>query len=102
MPIDSSMQFILDCSGENDNWNIQEIELKEEDIDTVSLVEPVVDILDILRQQLYLSLPVRNICADGCQGLCPVCGINLNQECCTCSETRRQSPFAVLEKLKKQ
>ena len=58
-----------------------------------------VDLDDLLRQQLYLSLPVKNLCAEECRGLCPGCGANLNQADCTCGAGEDRSPFAVLRQL---
>ncbi len=39
-----------------------------------------VEILDAI----LLSMPMQNICTGGCKGLCIDCGVNLNQESCTC------------------
>lgn len=45
---------------------------------------------------LILELPMRLNCSDQCKGLCPVCGVNLNEETCACERTS-QSPFAALK-----
>jgi uncharacterized protein len=100
LPVDASMQFILDCTGD-DHWHVHQLECKEADLDIVTLEEPVVDLGDILREQLYLSLPLRKICCNGCQGLCTVCGTNLNKTSCHCSTSVKSFPFAVLDRLKK-
>ena len=39
---------------------------------------------DVLREQVLLSLPVRALCRQDCKGLCPGCGRNLNSEACIC------------------
>jgi uncharacterized protein len=72
------------------------------DLDITVLEEPVIDLDDILRQQVYLALPVKMLCADSCLGICPRCGVNMNQEHCTCANSHEHSPFAVLAKLKKR
>src|SRR3984893_13383444 len=41
---------------------------------------------DVLREQVFLALPLKAICRDDCQGLCPHCGKNLNVEACNCAE----------------
>lgn len=41
------------------------------------------DLLDlepILRDQVVLDLPFRPLCRDDCEGLCAVCGANLNDD----------------------
>ena len=41
---------------------------------------------DVLREQVLLSLPVRTLCKPDCKGLCPRCGVNRNNQVCTCEE----------------
>lgn len=42
------------------------------------------DVTDIVHQALVLSLPMKPLCSESCRGLCPVCGVNLNQTKCDC------------------
>ena len=42
------------------------------------------DISYIVSQTLSLGLPMKPICKDDCQGLCPACGINRNDKKCDC------------------
>lgn len=42
------------------------------------------DISYIVNQTLMLALPMKPICQDSCQGLCPACGINKNKKDCDC------------------
>jgi len=41
---------------------------------------------DVLREQVLLSLPARTLCKPDCKGLCPRCGVNRNNQTCTCEE----------------
>jgi uncharacterized protein len=41
---------------------------------------------DVLREQVFLALPVRTLCKPDCKGLCPRCGENRNLRSCTCDE----------------
>ena len=41
---------------------------------------------DVLREQVFLALPVRTLCKPDCKGLCPRCGENRNQQMCSCEE----------------
>ena len=43
----------------------------------------VVDITEDVRQELVLAYPMIPLCRPDCQGLCPVCGQNLNERRCT-------------------
>jgi uncharacterized metal-binding protein YceD (DUF177 family) len=38
------------------------------------------DLTEIVREQLLLSLPIQYFCQESCKGLCPHCGANLNEE----------------------
>jgi uncharacterized protein len=37
-----------------------------------------------VREAVILSMPMKPLCEEDCQGLCTVCGTNLNRETCTC------------------
>ena len=49
--------------------------------------------------EIVLSLPSSFICKDECRGLCPKCGIDLNEQQCDC-DTTRENAFSVLKNLK--
>ncbi len=38
----------------------------------------------LIRDALLTSLPLAPLCTEGCKGLCPGCGADLNQDSCTC------------------
>ncbi len=67
------------------------------DLDTMFIESAHVDLDEMARQQLYLQLPVKNICTVDCPGLCQ-CGEKQGSDACTC-EKRNDSPFAALAKL---
>src|SRR5579884_3770590 len=39
---------------------------------------------DVLREQILLTLPMQRVCSEDCKGICPVCGKNRNQSACDC------------------
>ena len=45
-----------------------------------------IDLGEVVREQLYLALPMKPLCREDCKGLCPVCGVNRNRETCTCQQ----------------
>ncbi len=87
--------------GEDDTLRMPEIECSDVDCHTVYLKEPVIDVTKVLREQIFLSVPDRRVCDDGCKGICPLCGANRNHEICQCSKENLDSPFSVLKNLKK-
>lgn len=44
----------------------------------------VVDIADDVRQTILLAIPLKLLCSENCEGLCPKCGVNLNSSPCSC------------------
>jgi len=42
------------------------------------------EIDELVREAVLLSLPLKPLCTEGCLGLCPVCGTDLNQSRCGC------------------
>lgn len=45
-----------------------------------------IDLGEVVREQLYLALPMKPLCREDCKGLCAVCGGNRNRETCTCQQ----------------
>ena len=43
-----------------------------------------IDLTEIVRQHLILALPISPRCREGCPGLCPECGADLNAGRCGC------------------
>ena len=43
-----------------------------------------VDLSEVVREAVLLELSAKPLCNDDCRGLCPSCGINLNDESCKC------------------
>jgi uncharacterized protein len=49
--------------------------------------DPTVENLDLgeeIRQELIMDVPARVLCKKDCNGICPTCGANLNEEKCKC------------------
>jgi len=63
-----------------------EVELKKEDLNMEFYNDAVIDLGAIIQNQIILAVPFYPLCQNDCSGLCPHCGINKNQETCTCSE----------------
>jgi uncharacterized protein len=55
---------------------------------------------DVLREQVLLSVPVKAVCREECQGLCPQCGQNLNHQKCGCQQTHSDPRWNALRDLR--
>ena len=62
--------------------------------------EDFVDLTDNLREDIILQLPQRALCQKDCQGLCPVCGKDLNEGACRCQPSRDDLRWHVLDQIK--
>ena len=72
-------------------------ELEEEDLDRFFYYHQQLDLREIILEQLNLSFPLRPLCSENCEGLCPVCGQLIDHGSCGC-EVSVSDPR--LEKLK--
>jgi uncharacterized protein len=68
--------------------------------DVYSYAEQVIDIAEMVRDKLLLSIPLQPHCMVGCKGLCPSCGVNRNAVSCQCAEEKLGSPFELLKGLR--
>ncbi len=58
------------------------------------------DLGDILREHIILSLPMQRVCSETCEGICPVCGQNRNTVNCGCTMKAADDRWAALKNLK--
>ncbi|MBI1748189.1 MAG: DUF177 domain-containing protein [Acidobacteria bacterium] len=59
--------------------------LTYDDMDISYYTEDIIDVDQMLVEQLELAVPMKPVCAGDCQGLCDVCGVDLNVETCRCA-----------------
>lgn len=62
---------------------------------------PILDLDELMRQLIVAEMPIRVLCEEECQGLCPTCGANLNEEECRCEDVPQNTPLAALGALLK-
>lgn len=59
--------------------------LNDEDNDLFILVEDMrLNLDELVREDIILSMPARFLCSENCKGLCPICGADLNEGECNC------------------
>jgi DUF177 domain-containing protein len=76
----------------------EEVEVGEDELKVGFFSGDGVNLEDVVREQVLLSVPMKMVCRPDCQGLCPVCGANRNVKQCGCSLQHEDSPFAFLKK----
>ncbi|MDQ6997060.1 MAG: DUF177 domain-containing protein [Mariprofundus sp.] len=58
-----------------------------------------INLIDLLREDVWLAWKADVICSDSCLGLCQGCGVNLNIDLCQCKPDDGEHPFAALRGL---
>ncbi|MFI3142525.1 MAG: DUF177 domain-containing protein [Clostridia bacterium] len=62
-------------------------ELNDEDNDEFILLEDMkLDVRLLTLEDIYLLLPSKLLCNEDCEGICPSCGVNLNEKSCDCKK----------------
>jgi len=80
-------------------------ELFEPDADleeTYRLGGEQLDLEPLARDAVLLELPLAALCSEGCLGLCPTCGANLNGGGCACPPASADPRWAALDLLRGQ
>jgi len=98
VPVDAA--FDLRYQPHTENAGEGEREIEEDDLTTAFYENDAIDLGQLMREQLYLSLPMKPLCRDECRGLCPVCGTNLNRGTCECRRDWEDPRLAPLRALK--
>ena len=69
----------------------------EDNDDYIIIQDGVMDIAEPLIEQISMELPSRQLCGEDCKGLCPKCGVNLNETTCGCVTKEIDPRLAVLQ-----
>jgi uncharacterized protein len=54
----------------------------------------------LIREQVLLALPTRPLCDEDCRGLCPSCGVDLNEGDCRCATSHSDPRMAIFRDMK--
>ena len=73
----------------------------ETDLEVAPLQSDGVDISSYIREELIFQEPMKPLCHNDCRGICPHCGIDLNQGDCACGRNLIDPRLAGLQKLLK-
>jgi len=97
MPVDQTFDLRYQPHAQNTGEGEREIE--EDDLTTAFYENDEIDLGQLMREQLYLSLPMKPLCGDDCKGLCPDCGTNRNTGSCDCKREWEDPRLAALKAL---
>jgi len=77
----------------------EEVEIGEEEAEMGFYENGGLELEDILREQVLLSLPMQRVCHDLCKGICPFCGQNRNEIECGCKTETADDRWGALRDL---
>ena len=77
----------------------EDVEIDEGEAEVAFYEGGGVELKDILREFVLLSLPMQRICREDCHGICPVCGKNRNAGDCGCEAKPMDDRWSELKKL---
>lgn len=94
------LTFSKETLSESTEKSDEEIEIREEEINTEYYQGDIIDLQDSIQEQVVLAIPPKSLCRDECKGLCSKCGIDLNHNSCDCKIVTGHPAFAALQNLK--
>ncbi len=80
----------------------EEARVYEEDLNVSYYSGGELELHEILKEQIYLAIPVKKLCDVNCLGLCSKCGKNLNEGRCGCEEEYDERLSELRKFLKKE
>lgn len=58
------------------------------------------ELADVVREHVLLSLPMQRLCRPECKGICPRCGQNRNDAECACATVKIDERWEALKQIK--
>jgi len=95
----------LTCNRCLVEWNedleieVRQLFAREPDEDGYRIYEHWIDTAGPIHDEVVLALPLTPVCRETCEGICALCGADLNTAPCQGHEDADRSPFAVLKDL---
>jgi uncharacterized metal-binding protein YceD (DUF177 family) len=84
-------------AADPDRFAQEEVELMNEDLEVAYLDSPYLRLHDMIREQVYLAVPMKFLCTADCRGLCVHCGADLNTVECGCPSEQIDPRWANLK-----
>jgi uncharacterized protein len=96
-PIDTS--FDLFYQPAEVARDVEEVEIDEGEAEIAFYEGAGIELKDVLREHVLLSMPMQRLCRPDCQGMCPICGQNRNLINCGCEAKLVDDRWSALKKV---
>ena len=80
-------------------WDPEAFDFEDENFVLLYAHTREIDLKHGVRDSLLLATPMKVVCSAECKGLCPTCGVNLNEETCQCVRKRMDPRWQALKRL---
>jgi len=97
IPFDFPIESNFDLAFLPEELNLVKEGLGSDDLNNFFYYNRQIDLREVVLEQLNLTFPVKPLCSEECQGICPVCGKNQQLGKCGCV-VKKSDPC--LQKLK--
>jgi uncharacterized protein len=95
-----SAEFRVDYITGQDYESSHAAELTADDLDVSVFDGETIDVDELVKEQILLSVPDRTLCREDCKGICSTCGADLNAGACNCEQTDIDPRWEALKKFK--
>ena len=101
LPVDRAfdLRFLPSTAVDAEKAEDEETEVEEDDVSITYYRDEQIDLIEVLREQFYLALPMKPLCTPACKGICPQCGTNRNLAACDCNPQMEDTRMDVLKTL---
>jgi uncharacterized protein len=95
LPINSEIKYTLAPFKEGvDEENPESL---DEDFNFGYYKDDEIDFDPIVVEQILMQIPMKPLCKEDCRGICPDCGVDLNESNCQCRQESGHPGFAALK-----
>ncbi|HET6976972.1 MAG TPA: DUF177 domain-containing protein [Pyrinomonadaceae bacterium] len=91
--------FALDYITGSEYEAGQVAELTEAEMSVAVFDGYAIDVDEIVKEQVLLTVPTRMLCREDCKGICPECGADRNTGNCSCTTNDIDPRWAALKNL---
>jgi uncharacterized protein len=98
--VDSTFRIIFRKETTRHTEVEDETELCDDDLIASTYSGDEIDLAHEIEEQVAMEIPLKPLCGEGCSGLCPTCGVDLNTGSCTCSREPVNLKFSALKDFK--
>jgi uncharacterized protein len=92
VPIDQELTLLY-------REGVSQVDAEDEEIYSLPERGNELDLSGAIREHLLLAVPEFLECREACKGLCPHCGVNLNDTTCSCETSQTDDRWAALKQL---